>query len=84
MQGMQISVFANPGYGHFRMAYGQHVQMESARDLIYFPYRLNGQDLSSIFHSSYNRWGNHLIDNSLDMPIQKADGRRDLQDHRIQ
>ncbi len=53
------------GYGHLKVTYGQHFQLEAARDLIYFPYRLNGQDMFSFFHSSYNRWGNDLVDNSL-------------------
>jgi hypothetical protein len=48
-----------------KVTYGQHFQLEAARDLIYFPYRLNGQDMFSFFHSSYNRWGNDLVDNSL-------------------
>jgi hypothetical protein len=53
------------GYGHLKARYGQHFQMEPARDLLYFPYRLNGQDLFSVFHSSYNRWGNGLVDHSI-------------------
>ena len=44
------------GYGHLRVSYGQHFQLEAARDVLYFPYRLNGQDLFSFLHSSYNRW----------------------------
>ncbi len=74
MGGMQLSLHANPGYGHFRVAYGQHFQLEKARDLIFFPYRLNGQDMSSFFQSSYNRWGNHLIDHSLDAKYRKRIG----------
>jgi hypothetical protein len=53
------------GYGHLKIIYGQHLQIESAQDLIAFPYRLNGQDFFSVFHSSYNRWGNDLLDHSL-------------------
>ena len=53
------------GYGHLRVSYGQHFQLEAARDVLYFPYRLNGQDLFSFLHSSYNRWGNHRVDLSL-------------------
>jgi hypothetical protein len=56
---------ALPGYGHLKIFYGQHFQLEKARDVIAFPYRLNGQDLFGLFHSSYNRWGNNLIDHSL-------------------
>ncbi|MFW6221228.1 MAG: hypothetical protein ACOC4C_02080, partial [Fibrobacterota bacterium] len=53
------------GYGHLRIKYGQHFQLQSARDLLFFPYRLNGQDFSSVFHSSYNRWANGEVDHSL-------------------
>jgi hypothetical protein len=74
MAGMQLTASANPGYGHFRVSYGQHVQMESSRDVLFFPYRLNGQDLMSVFHTSYNRWGNGLIDHSLSAKYQKRLG----------
>lgn len=53
------------GYGHLRFVYGQHFQLEPARDLLFFPYRLNGQDMFTFFHSSYNRWGNGLVDHSI-------------------
>lgn len=62
------------GYGHFRITYGQHFQLKSSNDVIYFPYRLNGQDLFSFLHSSYNRWGNDLIDLSLDNTYNKRLG----------
>jgi len=65
MAGLNLSVSPNVGYGHFRVTYGQHFQLKTARDLLFFPYRLNGQDFNSVFHSSYNRWGNNLIDHSL-------------------
>jgi hypothetical protein len=58
------------GYGHLRLKYGQHFNIEEGRDVLFFPYRLNGSDMFSFFHSSYNRWGNGLIDNSV-----KAGGR---------
>jgi len=55
-----------PGYGHLRVKYGQHFNVnEEGRDLLFFPYRLNGSDMFSFFHSSFNRWGNGLIDNSI-------------------
>jgi len=55
-----------PGYGHLRVKYGQHFNVnEEGRDLLFIPYRLNGADVFSFFHSSYNRWGNGLIDNSV-------------------
>jgi len=54
-----------PGYGHFRFKYGQHLNIEEGRDVLFFPYRLNGYDMYTFFHSSYNRWGNSTVDNSL-------------------
>lgn len=66
MAGFNLQVAPSlKGYGHLKITWGQHFQLESSRDLIYFPYRLNGQDLFSLFHSSYNRWGNDPIDISL-------------------
>jgi len=65
MTGLNLSWTPNPGYGHFRVTYGQHMQISEARDLIYFPHRLNGQDEFSFFQSSYNRWGNNLVDVSM-------------------
>lgn len=63
MAGINLKIIPEmKGYGHFRITYGQHFQLKSARDVLYFPYRLNGQDLFSFFHSSYNRWGNDLVD----------------------
>jgi len=54
------------GYGHLRFKYGQHWNItDEGRDLLFFPHRLNGSDASSFFHSSFNRWGNGLIDNSV-------------------
>jgi hypothetical protein len=54
-----------PGYGHLKITYGQHFQLTKSQDAIFFPYRLNGQDLFSLFQSSYNRWGNDPIDVSI-------------------
>jgi hypothetical protein len=65
MAGINLAVSPNVGYGHFRIGYGQHFQPTKARDVLYFPYRLNGQDFNSVFQSSYNRWGNNLVDHSL-------------------
>ncbi|MBD3418516.1 MAG: hypothetical protein GF398_00210 [Chitinivibrionales bacterium] len=62
------------GYGHLRIIYGQHKQLESSRDLLYFPYRLNGADLFSLFHTSYNRWGNGLVDGSMNGSYRKRLG----------
>jgi hypothetical protein len=65
MAGINLSVSPNVGYGHLRIGYGQHFQPVAARDVLYFPYRLNGQDFNSVFQSSYNRWGNNLVDHSI-------------------
>ncbi len=62
------------GYGHLRIVYGQHFQLKAARDVLYFPYRLNGQDVFSFLHSSYNRWGNDPIDHSLSSKYKKRLG----------
>jgi hypothetical protein len=61
-----------PGYGHLRLKYGQHFNVnDEGSDLLFFQYRLNGSDMFTFFHSSYNRWGNGLIDNSV-----KTGGRK--------
>lgn len=66
MAGINLQVAPElSGYGHLKISYGQHFQLKSSQDVIYFPYRLNGQDMFSLFHSSYSRWGNDLVD--LDM-----------------
>jgi hypothetical protein len=65
MAGAVIGLYPNLGNGHFRINYGQHFQVQSARDVLYFPYRLNGQDFFGLFHSSYNRWGLDMLDESL-------------------
>jgi hypothetical protein len=65
MAGLNLSWTPDPGYGHFRITYGQHFQLQSSRDLIFFPHRLNGQEEFGFFQSSYNRWGNDLLDQSI-------------------
>jgi hypothetical protein len=66
MAGINLQVVPNlPGYGHLKITYGQHFQIEKAEDLLYFPYRLNGQDFFSVFQSSYARWGNGYVDDPL-------------------
>ena len=67
MAGVQLTYTPKlPGYGHLRLKYGQHWNItDEGRDLLFFPHRLNGSDASTFFHSSFNRWGNGLIDNSL-------------------
>jgi len=64
-----------PGYGHFRVKYGQHFNIEKGQDVLYFPSRLNGSDMFSFFHSSFNRWGNNLIDNSVKAGRRTYKGR---------
>jgi hypothetical protein len=79
MAGINVSVAPNVGYGHFRVTYGQHFQPKAARDLLYFPYRLNGQDFNSVFQSSYARWGNNLVDNSLPVKYDRRLGDESYQ-----
>lgn len=63
MGGVQLTVSPKiPGYGHFRVKYGQHRQLKKARDLLYFPYRLNGMDLNSFILSTYTKWGVGTVD----------------------
>lgn len=66
---MGANVTFNPqlkGYGHLRLKYGQHMNItDDGQDLLFFPYRLHGADMFSFFHSSFNRWGNGLVDNSV-------------------
>ncbi len=74
MAGVLLSVMPKlPGYGHFRVSYGQHMQLDKGRDLLYIPYRLNGLDLFTIPHSSYNRWANGQV---FDNPLPDDYGRR--------
>jgi hypothetical protein len=63
------------GYGHLRLKYGQHFNIEEGRDILFFPYRLNGADMFSFFHSSYNRWGNGIVDNSVKTRGRNYKGR---------
>ncbi len=65
MAGAVLEVSPDIGNGHVKFRYGQHFQPQSARDVIFFPYRLNGQDFYGLTHSSYNRWGLDLLDFSL-------------------
>lgn len=81
MAGVNLQVVPNlPGYGHLKVTYGQHFQLESAQDVIFFPYRLNGQDLFSLFHSSYSRWGNDAVDHCFsDVTINNGGGQTKYQ-----
>lgn len=82
MAGLNLSWIPKMGYGHFRLTYGQHFQLQAARDLIFFPHRLNGQDEFGFFHSSYNRWGNNLVDHSiLDGKYKKRLGDESYRTH---
>ncbi|MFP4416026.1 MAG: hypothetical protein ACLFSB_02005 [Chitinispirillaceae bacterium] len=77
MAGIQLKVEPKlSGYGHLRIKYGQHFQLESARDLLFFPYRLNGQDFSSFFHSSFARWANGEVDEGFPDPYYDFDGKK--------
>jgi len=75
MAGVNLQIVPElSGYGHLKFSYGQHFQLKSGQDVIYFPYRLNGQELSGLFHSSYTRWGNYLIDFNMDGKYRKRLG----------
>jgi hypothetical protein len=63
MAGGQLTIVPKvPGYGHLRIKYGQHYQPEKGRDLLYFPYRLNGQDINSTIKSTYTLYGMGTVD----------------------
>jgi hypothetical protein len=63
MAGAQVTIKPKvPGQGHFSIKYGQHFQPQTARDLLFFPYRLNGMDLNSVITSSYNMDGLGTVD----------------------
>ena len=74
MAGIDLKCMPTIGIGHLKFDYGQHFQVDPARDLLYFPHRLNGQDLFTVFESSYNRWGNDLVDVSLPAKYKKRLG----------
>jgi|WetSurMetagenome_2_1015567.scaffolds.fasta_scaffold51875_2 hypothetical protein len=65
MAGAVLEISPKIENGHVKFKYGQHFQPHSARDVIFFPYRLNGQDFYGLTQSSYNRWGIDLLDVSL-------------------
>jgi len=74
MAGAQLTVAPKiSGYGHFRVKYGQHFQPEKGRDLLFFPYRLNGQDLNTFIKSTYTMFGVGTVD--FPMPKRKYDRR---------
>jgi len=75
MMGALVSVMPKlPGYGHCKISYGQHFQMKEGRDILYMPYRLNGLDVFSLFHASYDRWGSGHIDLSTEAKDNKQLG----------
>ncbi|MBN1576513.1 MAG: hypothetical protein JW913_08175 [Chitinispirillaceae bacterium] len=69
-----VSPFSMRKNGHFKITYGNHMQLQEGPDVLYFPYRLNGADLFTLFHSSYSRWGLDLLDNSMDCSYHKRLG----------
>ena len=76
MAGIDLKCMPVIGIGHLKIDYGQHFQVNPARDLLFFPHRLNGQDLFTVFESSYNRWGNDQVDFSVPVsPLQKYNKR---------
>ena len=75
MAGAELSLSPElKGYGHLKFKYGQHAQLEASRDFLFFPYRLIGADMFSVFHSSYSRWGNGQLDGPLDNKYHKRLG----------
>lgn len=44
-------------YGHFKFKYGYNTQLSEERDILYFPYRLNGAELNASLLHSYSRYG---------------------------
>ena len=65
--------------GHFKVNYGNHMQLHTGPDVIYFPYRLNGTDLFSLFQTSYSRWGLNLLDFSMNGTYEKRLGDESYQ-----
>ena len=74
MAGAAITVSPDIGFKHFKISCGYHTQIEAGRDIIFFPYRLNGMDFSTFTQSSYNRWGLDLLD--VSMPRGKPYSKR--------
>ncbi|MGM0443755.1 MAG: hypothetical protein ACQEQV_06160 [Fibrobacterota bacterium] len=44
-------------YGHLKFKYGYNTQLSEMRDILFFPYRLNGPELNASLMSSYARYG---------------------------
>ncbi len=55
-----------PWYGHLKLKYGINAQVNIGRDVIMFPYRLNGNDIVNTFNSFYSKWGVGKIDETYD------------------
>ncbi|HEX7510052.1 MAG TPA: hypothetical protein VF335_02025 [Chitinivibrionales bacterium] len=81
MAGAVVGVSPDIGLGHCKISYGQHFQVQTARDLIFFPNRLNGQDFWSLFHSSYSRWGIQTFDAVLPARYKQRLGDESFHDN---
>jgi len=46
-----------PWYGHLKFKYGMNSQISAGRDILFFPYRLNGDAVLSSLNSWYSKWG---------------------------
>lgn len=46
-----------PWYGHMKVKYGFNRQLSEGRDILFFPYRLNGASMVASFNDYYNKWG---------------------------
>ena len=58
MLGTELFVKPNiPWYGHLKVKYGINTQPNSGRDIVFFPYRLNGASVVHGLNRYYNKWG---------------------------
>jgi hypothetical protein len=63
MTGAQLTVSPKlPLRGHCNLRYGLHRQIEKSRDLLFFPYRLNGDDMNSTLYSTTSKYGTGTVD----------------------
>lgn len=62
------------GSGHCILTYGNHRQVRPGPDALFFPYRLNGADLFSVFQTSFCRWGYGLLDDYFTPKYRKRLG----------
>ncbi len=46
-----------PWYGHLKVKYGINSQLSAGRDVLFFPYRLNGSSVVASFNNYFSKWG---------------------------